>query len=75
MPVETVREMQGGSSWEPMGVYTWACNTRARADRARSLLGYAPSAPNVQSALEGDLLDAVEHVKQNGPRYCPGLRL
>ncbi|KAJ5689314.1 nucleoside-diphosphate-sugar epimerase [Penicillium macrosclerotiorum] len=75
LSIETVREMRDGSSWEPMGVYTWACITLVRADRARSLLGYVPSAPSVQSTLEGDLLDAVEHVKKIGPTYCPGLRL
>ena len=75
LSVETVREMRGGSSWEPMGLYTWACNTRARADRAREVLGYAPDAPSLWDALEGDLLAAVEHVKRNGPTYCPSLRL
>jgi hypothetical protein len=70
-----VREMRDGSSWESMGLYTWACNARACADRAREVLGYAPDAPNLWDALEGDLLAAVEHVKWNGPTYCPGLRL
>jgi len=75
LSVETVRQMRGPSSWEPMGVYTWASNTRARADRAREVLGYAPDAPSLLDTLEGDLLAAVEHVKRNGPTYCPGLRL
>ncbi|KAJ6790347.1 hypothetical protein PWT90_10334 [Aphanocladium album] len=75
LTVNDVREMRGGSSWEPMGVYTWACNTRVRPDRATSLLGFAPSAPTVLEILEQDLLDAVEHVKRNGPTYCPGLKL
>ena len=58
-----------------MGLYTWACNTRTRPDRARKLLGYEPNALNLWDCLEGDLLAAVEHVKQNGPTYCPKLRL
>lgn len=58
-----------------MGVYTWACNTRARPDRAQKFLGYEPDAPNLWDSLEEDLLEAVEHVKQNGPTYCPKLRL
>ncbi|KAI1481938.1 NAD(P)-binding protein [Daldinia eschscholtzii] len=75
LSIETVREMRGGSSWEPMGVYTWACNTRTRSDRAREVLEYVPDAPNLAETLERDLLDAVEHVKLNGPTYCPNLRL
>lgn len=75
LSANTVREMRGGSSWEPMGVYTWACNTRTRADRAREALTYAPDAPSLAGALEGDLLDAIEHVKLHGPTYCPDLRL
>lgn len=75
LSIETVREMRGGSSWEPMGVYTWACNTRARADRAKTFLEYTPDAPSLRDALERDLLAAVEHVKRIGPTYCPGLHL
>ncbi|OCK73161.1 hypothetical protein K432DRAFT_410933 [Lepidopterella palustris CBS 459.81] len=75
LSVEAAREMRGGLSWEPVGLYTWACNTCARADRAREVLGYAPDAPSLWDALECDLLAAVEHVKRNGSTYYPGLRL
>ncbi|OAA56798.1 NAD(P)-binding domain protein [Cordyceps fumosorosea ARSEF 2679] len=75
LSVADVREMRGGSSWGPMGVYTWACNTRVRPDRATSLLGFTPTAPSVLDTLEQDLLDAVEHVQRNGPTYCPTLKI
>ncbi|KAL2055304.1 hypothetical protein ABVK25_004642 [Lepraria finkii] len=75
LSLRTVREMRGGSSWEPMGLYTWACNTRARSYRSELLLVYEPNAPSVIDTLEDDLLAAVEHVKQHGPTYCPNLRL
>ena len=55
-----------------MGLYAWACNTRARPDRARKYLGYEPSVPSLWDTLEDDLLTTVEYVKLNGPTYVPG---
>ena len=75
LSLEAVREMRGGSSWEPMGLYTWACNTRTRSDRARQFLDYNPDAPSLWDTMEADLLAAVEHCKVHGPTYCPGLQL
>ena len=75
LSIETVRNMRGGSSWEPMGLYTWACNTRTRSDRAMKFLGYSPTAPSLWDTMEADLLGAVEECRVHGPTYCPELRL
>jgi nucleoside-diphosphate-sugar epimerase len=58
LPLDVVREMRGGSSWEPMGIYTWASNTRTSCDRSRSELGYKPTAPSLWDTMEGDFMVA-----------------
>lgn len=75
LSLEAVRNMRGGSSWEPMGLYTWACNTRTRSDRARKFLAYKPDAPSLWDTMEADLLAAVGHCRVHGPTYCPGLQI
>ncbi|TKX27209.1 NAD dependent epimerase-like protein 3 [Elsinoe australis] len=64
LSIDTVREMRGGSSWEPMGIYTWASNTRTRGDRARKLLGYKPNAPSLWETMEEDFLVAKTVLEQ-----------
>ena len=54
LPLDTIRDMRGGSSWFPMGYYTWAGNTRTRGDRTRKYLGYKPDAPGLYEAMEAD---------------------
>ena len=55
LDVEEIRAMHLGSSFSHMGLYTFACNTRARADRARKLFGYERKAPTVLECMDEDL--------------------
>jgi hypothetical protein len=45
-----------GGDWPFEGLYSFACNTRARSDRAQKCLGYNPSGPSVLECMEDDLL-------------------
>lgn len=57
LPLDQIRAMDlGDPSWGYMGLYTFACNTRVRADRARRDLGYDPKAPSVLELMEVDLM-------------------
>ncbi|KAF2204247.1 NAD(P)-binding protein [Delitschia confertaspora ATCC 74209] len=58
LSIEEIGAMTLGSSWPYMGFYTFACNTRAKADRARKYLGYEPRAPSVFECMEEDLREA-----------------
>jgi hypothetical protein len=56
IPVDVVKAMWLGGDWPYLGLYTFACNTRAKADRAKKYLGYQPSSPSVLDCMEDDLL-------------------
>ena len=45
------------SSWgiPHIATYMFAANSRTRADRAKKVLGYEPSAPSLWETLEADL--------------------
>ena len=58
LDVEDIRAMYLGSTWAYMGPYTFACNTRARADRARKCFGYERKAPTVFECMREDLQEA-----------------
>lgn len=57
--VDQVRSMLA-SSWEYLGLYTFACNTRASSDRARKYLDYQPDEPTVFECMEHDLMACLE---------------
>jgi hypothetical protein len=57
LPLEKIKAMDlGDPSWGYLGLYTFACNTRVRADRARKYLDYEPKAPSVFECMEQDLM-------------------
>ena len=64
MPVEEIWKLTGGSKWPYMGVYSFACNTRTRSERARKVLDYQPSAPGLFECLEEDILAAAAGLSQ-----------
>jgi hypothetical protein len=56
LPVDAIGDMWLGGDWPYLGLYTFACNTRVKADRARKYLSYIPSGPTVFECMEEDLL-------------------
>lgn len=58
LSVEDITKLTHGSSWPYEGVYSFACNTRTKSERARKVLGYQPSAPGLFECLEHDILAA-----------------
>ncbi|KAI1176707.1 NAD(P)-binding protein [Nemania sp. FL0916] len=45
------------------GFFSFGCNSRSKADRARKELGYVPKAPSFWDVLDSDLMDAVAAAK------------
>jgi nucleoside-diphosphate-sugar epimerase len=54
--VEEVKAMLSHYGKEDIALYMYAANSRTRADRAKKVLGYQPSAPSIWECIEGDLL-------------------
>ncbi|KAJ7775103.1 nucleoside-diphosphate-sugar epimerase [Mycena metata] len=52
--VEEFRSMFGGSG---LALHMFGGNSRSRADRARSFLGWKPTAPGLVEVIEADILD------------------
>lgn len=59
LPIEAIKAMKPGkTSFALYGVYVFACNTRTRSDRARSVLAFEPTSEDLWHYLEDDLLAA-----------------
>ena len=56
LPLEQVDRMMSAYGIPHIAAYMFAANSRTRADRAKRVFGYQPTAPSIWDSLEADFL-------------------